>query len=491
MRFGEILLETSFTVTCGTAWTCTGGFFINIISRELEISAAGTLTQSIPVVSGGYYMFCFTVRDSLTNQFTVKINTDTVTVVGIGNGNYCAFIRYTGVAGTVNFEIATTAFASLFYLHSFSLIELTLTKAEVFDCNDVYVASIFTTDFREGVFLAGEPGKARVKVDWNLLAIADGCYQICLYDLSEAQTELVVAGDFTTACGVDWACTQAVVGWTLGGGVANFNGIPMAPATKATIHDSLVTPMIATTCYVLKYTIANAVEHDPGLFTIVIKIDSVNIDVQPIATANGNHIVELPLGTAGSVILVESNDSSSFDLTDLSIKESNQCNIKFCSECYDLADHSTCESTVMGIQSTNDNNLLMSDGVYIDWEHAAWSDFDFVMMIKGHLQQSEYPYPSEEIYKFSDGDKSTEYVDSEIMLQLLIERIPPYMHDSIRLLLVHDTVFVFDIHNPILGQRISKEPGSYSPDTSEKTSKLWPVIVDCTRFNQRDINKLC
>jgi len=156
------------------------------------------------------------------------------------------------------------------------------------------------------------------------------------------------------------------------------------------------------------------------------------------------------------------------------------CAETLCSECFDLKDSHDCTGSNMLITWTNQNNFLLSNGLSLNY-----SDFNWTQNLRvfGSLEASDYPYLDEDVFKYSNGDYGTQYIDSEEVLELLIQDIPPYLHNALRLGLVHDTV-------KIDGVRITKVPGSYTPDRV-KESKLAPIILEVKGYNQRDINKLC
>jgi len=471
----ELLLDPNFAAVCGVNWTC-GGW--TIVPPKVEATGVGTIGQTITLTQDEYYCFQFTIENNAESQVIYfQLGADPpIQLVPGGPGTFTAYGQYVGATGPVSFGIGSGATHVQDYeISDVSLLRASRPGVTVRNCDGSNPQEVTDITLMNGL---GVPGKALVVVDWNALGLSDGCWELCVADIAEVIASVVDCGDFAPGCAPGtWTITQTGAGWTFGASLADYAAIS---PSGASIDETMLEELDPDECYHLRFTLAGAAESQPGEFQIQFYVDGQLIHEHTnLGTANGNHDVVV-YGASGDGLLISSNEYTDFVLTDLSLKRDELCNVKFCSECFTLSVDHACDGSLIRLTATNTNDFLLSDGVYLDYTILGLTQ---EALLRGSFRMQDFPYAHEKVFKFSDGDISTQYVDSEEQKALLIQDLPPYMHRAIRLMLVHDTV-------NLDSERISKVPGPYAPDIAED-SLLSPVIVNCKKYNQRDVNRLC
>jgi len=490
----DLITDGDFIAACGTNWTCASGMTINTGTNELEISGVGSITQNIDVVNGGYYRLRFTsegMEGFLTpNNLTVNISTGSSTIfaTGMADGSWDLYIHFDGTTGTQTLTISNTTVSQAWTVSEVTMYQMTSLGGYITDCdgNLILPAPSSIIELREGAYQTTDSGKAMVTIDWGFLvgagALPYGCYKICGVDLTEIVANMVPCGDFDGMCIISMEDLSTIHIW------CEFCDICWGGSGTGNIGATLDSPVLSNRCYNLEFTLSGTSEDSPGTWDFIVTIDGQTIYQIDSATftslgnADGTWTAQFT-GISGDAFNIHASNDSNFTLSDVSVKIAPECNIKMCSECISLkADHG-CDGEVIKIVSTNDNDFLLSNNQYLDFTF--WADWEVQVLVFGRLDMDSFPYPMENVFKFSDGDKSTQYIDSEEVKELMIQRIPPFMHRAMRLALVMDNVQVD-------GERVSKVPSPYEPDKADYSeSKLTPVLVQVTPYNQRDINKLC
>lgn len=490
----DFITDGGFVSACGVNWTCASGMTINTGTNELEISGVGSITQNVSVVNGRYYRLRFTsegMEGFLTpNNLRVNIGTGSSTIfaTGMADGSWDLYIFFDGTTGTQTLTIDNTTMSLAWTVSEITMFEITTMGGYLTDCdgNLILPAPSSLIDYREGVYQTTDTGKALMTLDWSVLSgavgLPFGCYKICGADLTEVVANMVPCGDFDASCATEWKFSGQ---YTLGVNSVTYVG---GGSGTGAIQDDLDEAVVANRCYNLEFTLASTSEDSPGTWGLVVTIDNQTIYEIDSATftslgnADGTWTAQFT-GIAGSTLKFTASNDSNFIMSDVSIVIAPECNIKYCSECISFQDDHSCNGEVIQIVSTNDNDFLLSNGQYLDFTF--WPLWEVQVLVFGRLDMDSFPYPMENVFKFSDGDKSTQYVDSEELKELMIQRIPPFMHRAMRLVLVMDNV-------QVASERVSKVPGPYEPDKADYSeSKLTPVLVQVTPYNQRDINKLC
>lgn len=164
------------------------------------------------------------------------------------------------------------------------------------------------------------------------------------------------------------------------------------------------------------------------------------------------------------------------DITNLAVKLDEQCALEYCSECFKLEDCTYPSSQeLVYLEWTNKDDGFGFDYTSLPLIHSVW--------LKGGLRDDDYTY-DEEYFSTSNGRHFPVYVDAVKTQALYINEIPAYIHDAIRLGVVHDD---FKIN----GVRFTKAEGGYNPDWNTPESLLAGVIVRVREQTQNTKNYHC
>lgn len=181
-----------------------------------------------------------------------------------------------------------------------------------------------------------------------------------------------------------------------------------------------------------------------------------------------------------SLILVIDTGADStydFEITNLAVKLDPECATTYCSECFNLDNCGVAPTKeYLSLSWTNFDDGFGMNYTAVPLTHTLW--------IKGGMRNADYPYPTEDIFSTSGGDSSVIYADSVKTKELWVEEVAEYIHDALRIGIIHDD---FRIN----GVPYTKEPGSYSPDWDTPNSLLAPVIVKLREKVQDTKNDNC
>lgn len=166
-------------------------------------------------------------------------------------------------------------------------------------------------------------------------------------------------------------------------------------------------------------------------------------------------------------------ETGDFDITDFSLKLDATCQTEYCSECFKLTDCYECE--LLTLKWTNNRDAY-------GFNYTALPLIQ-TLTIKGGLRNADYPY-DEEYFTSSPGSHFPVYVDSIKTIELWVHDVPTYIHDALRLGIVHSDFRIDDVN-------YSKADGGYSPDWDTPNSLLAPVIVKLREQFQNTKNKQC
>lgn len=164
------------------------------------------------------------------------------------------------------------------------------------------------------------------------------------------------------------------------------------------------------------------------------------------------------------------------DITEFSLTLDPACATEYCSECFSLEECTDPPNQeLVFLQWTNEDDGFGFNYTSLPLIHSLW--------IKGGLRDDDYSY-DEEYFTTSDGRNFPVYVDALKSQSLYINEVPAYIHDAIRLGLVHDT---FKIN----GSLYTKADGGYSPDWNTPNSLMAGVIVKVREQTQDTKNQHC
>lgn len=194
--------------------------------------------------------------------------------------------------------------------------------------------------------------------------------------------------------------------------------------------------------------------------------------------ANGDFSLPFDYTTSStffkSLYLILTADT--MDFTNLALKLDPDCSTEYCSECFNL-DNCGVQPTkeYLFLEWTNEDDGFGMNYTQVPLTHTLW--------IKGGLRNADYPY-QEDYFTTSGGNNFPVYVDSVKTVELWVEDLPEYIHDALRLGVVHDSFKVNDVE-------YTKGDGGYSPDWDTPNSMLAPVVVKLREKYQDTKNENC
>lgn len=164
------------------------------------------------------------------------------------------------------------------------------------------------------------------------------------------------------------------------------------------------------------------------------------------------------------------------DVTEFSLTLDPSCATEYCSECFqkrECADPPNHEEIFL--KWTNFDDGFGMNYTALPLVHSLW--------LKGGLRDDDYSY-DEEYFSDSAGHNYPVYVDAIKSISMYVNPIPAYIHDALRLGVVHDE---FSVN----GTLYTKGDGGYSPDWDTPNSLLAPVIVKIREQTQNTKNQHC
>lgn len=169
-------------------------------------------------------------------------------------------------------------------------------------------------------------------------------------------------------------------------------------------------------------------------------------------------------------------DPATFDIINLSVKLDPDCATEYCSECFELDNCGVSNSQeYLYLEWTNNDDGFGMNYTSVPLIHSLW--------IKGALRNADYPY-EEDYFTTSSGTHFPVYVDSVKTVEMWVHDLPEYIHDALRIGVVHDS---FTVN----GREYAKADGGYSPDWDTPNSLLAPVIVKLREKFQDTKNENC
>lgn len=160
-------------------------------------------------------------------------------------------------------------------------------------------------------------------------------------------------------------------------------------------------------------------------------------------------------------------DDSEIDIEIDTLITTQACQTEFCSECFELID-STCTRALQLIEFSHNTDAF---GLKYGNNYGDSAQFSQQVLIPAALTPIDYPYPTEEKFKFGDGIKKPIKTDSEQTVEFITDMLPDYQHDMLRLAFVHENL-------TINGVDYFKLEGSYTPDIDRSESLASQVALE-------------
>ncbi len=225
----------------------------------------------------------------------------------------------------------------------------------------------------------------------------------------------------------------------------------------AVVEIILSQPLTRGKCYILTGTYAET--NVPDSVTITIGNNQSTVSLGTVTDAGAFTFSFNYTATTTFFQSLFIDESGQINITDLAIKQDAACSQKFCSECFSL--EQCTEPEYLNLQWANDD-----DGFGICYTKLPMTQ---TLTLKGGLRQPDYTY-DEDYFTTSKGKNFPVYVDAVKQVEMWVERVPEYIHDALRLGIVHDSFTVNLVE-------YTKSDGGYSPDWETPQSFLAPVVV--------------
>lgn len=382
--------------TLGSNWSVADGSACHVsgtygVLSQLAPTANGVLvrltfdvdvTQGGCVIAYGTYIEQFTVSGSYTRW----IVTDSATTFG--------------VAASFDVCISNIQILTINTDFSVAIVDENLSPVENLTTSDGYF------NFEDGYFTA--------TIDWETLAIPDGCYQLAVVDPCPCANRGIIALDFVTGI-FNWSLSGS---WTIVGGTATYNGTTTGFATL----DHMVCDEVS---YSVTYTLAGMAGNEE----FNVRLGSTNGVTR---TTNGT-FTETIVANGTSFIMVGNSTSGTqtFEVTDMSIERTTQ--EYSLSNVIHVSSSFSCQTLALAL--CNDSDALGFG--------FANTGFRPLMRIPASLNRSNYPM-ERLAYDNSRGTKATYYARSRKARELGFDG-KEFMHDFGMLFGQADHFYIDDV----------------------------------------------
>jgi len=398
---GELTTNQYWTTT-SSAWTVGGGVAV-------KTSGVGAqLYQSAPSSSGVLVRIRL---DVIITQGDINLSWGGNTVFITQSGSYEFWFEGNGVNNSLSFAGSASTVCTLSNIEMISV--NTNYKVNIVNDSGTVIDTLETSDgyftFVDGYFTAS--------IDWETLAIPEGCYTLQVIDPCPCANGGIVALDFYSST-FEWSISNG--GWTIGSGSADFNGSSSSAAR-------LVNMLCIGTVYEVTYTVT-------GLSATEEFYVQLGTEQGTTRTSDGTYTEQIT-ADGNTIFRIVGNPTSGtaiFSVTDLSI-EAVDPEPSFTSNTIKLKQDFNC--TTLGLALCND-----SDGLGFGFENTG---FRPLMRIPASLNRSSYPM-ERLAYDNSIGRKATYYARSRKARELGFDGLE-FMHDFAHLFGMADHFYIDDV----------------------------------------------
>lgn len=198
------------------------------------------------------------------------------------------------------------------------------------------------------------------------------------------------------------------------------------------------------------------------------------------ASANGDFTFNFDFNALADRIIITFNGATSAsNIRSPSIKLDVDCTDTQCSECFDYRECHRGSQVILNWY--NDDNGLGFEYENLPLVHT--------VLVRGAINRNQdFSYPGEQYHLSSNGITDLIYTYARASEEMIIEDLPPYMHQAIRLGIVHDHFFVNSI------EKVKFEGVNYTPDwdtdSPPKTLRA-PVLIKLANKDQNTFQDNC
>ena len=387
--------------TLGADWSISGGQLCH------DVGLFGTTTQAAPINNG--------VLVRMT--FTLDISTGSGCLITYGN-----YIEsFTASGSYVRWIVADSA--TVFSVSANGSSSVCLSSLQVITVNTDFVVSILdddgntidSLDTADGYFNF-EDGYFTCDIDWETLAIPNGCYTLAVIDPCPCSQRGIIPLDFVTGL-FNWSLSSS---WFIFGGKATYKG---SSAGQAILNHSVCDG----TEYHVEYTLSGMGANEE----FNIRLGSQNGTTR---TSDGSYTENITAnGTSFIMIGNSTSGTQTFEVTDMSIYATVPTLIS--SNTIKLSESFDCKTLALAL--CNDTN-----GLGFGFDNTG---FRPLMRIPASLNRSSYPM--ERLgYEYSTGRKSTYYARVRKALELGFDG-KVFMHDFASLFGACDHFYIDDVEH--------------------------------------------
>jgi len=387
--------------TLGADWSISGGQLCH------SIGVFGTTTQAAPVDNGVLVRM----------RFTLDVSDGSGVLI-----TYGAYVESFLLSGTYERWIVADS-AVIFSVSANGSSSVCLSNLQVITVNTNFSVTIVDEDLNpiddlntsDGYFNF-EDGYFTASIDWETLAIPDGCYYLAVVDPCPCAQRGIVGLDFVTGT-YNWSLASS---WTVVSGTATYKG----SSTGQAILNHVI-------CDEVEYEVTYTVSGMAGNEEFNVRLGTQNGTTR---TSDGTYTDTITSnGTSFIMIGNSTSGTQTFDVTNMAIEattpSANLSNIIQVSEEFD------CKTLALAL--CNDSN-----GLGFGFENTG---FRPLMRIPASLNRSSYPM--ERLgYEYSTGRKSTYYARVRKALELGFDG-KVFMHDFASLFGACDHFYIDDVEH--------------------------------------------
>lgn len=419
--------------TLGTGWSIADGQACH------EDGLYGTISQVAPASNGVLVRLTFTLSVSSLGcviQYGTWIENFTQ------SGSYTRWIvadsaSVFGIAATGAVCISNLQIITVNTDFSVTIVDSTNTPVITLDTADGYF------NFEDGYFTAS--------IDWETLAIDDGCYTLVVVDPCPCSQRGIIALDFVTSL-TAWEIQDSA--WTIAGGNAVYSG----SASRQARLDNVVCDEVT---YIVSYTLSGMGAGEEFTFRL-----GGNDGVT--RNADGTYTELITSGGTDLALIGDGNGSpQTFTLSGVSIEAQTP--------------YEYIQSNVIKVSSTDfgcKTYLLSlcndSDGLGFGFDNTGFAPN---FRIEASLVRGTYP-SVRNAYDFSNGRKSTTYGRMRVARELGLD-LPPHLVDFMALTPLADhfyidgeEYFVEDDEFPSVSWDDNVAQGGFALNVSKKTQLI-------------------
>lgn len=290
----------------------------------------------------------------------------------------------------------------------------------IYDTDDNYIISINYNDNPE--YFVFKYDSVTITIDWEELAISNGCYYLCLLDPC-----INTNGQNYPAIIINPSFTGNANGWTLGA-----NWVYNSNAVDGTFTGTLANNFITQTNVFNNYLSPATIQ-----VTVPAKTGNINVFfgtalVGTITATGVTSITGTPVGNLNLRFYINSGTATISDMSVVQVDPADyQCDLS--SNVFKLGNYiSACPETLLINACNNEDGMgFIFNG----------SGFTQRLRLQGKLRQAKYT-SQRIVEEDSNGKKRVVYYSGRKSKNLVADLLPEYIHDFLRTLIGYDNFYI-------------------------------------------------